>query len=125
MSINTNRDGTITMISDADHTVTQTLAAGTTADQIATAYTTFQQSWPLAFFQAQYQAKLDAFFDANFDLKAFIRAGSSTTVTGTNVGNFLATITNNYRTLRAQITAATTVAQVQAVNINSGWPANP
>ena len=71
------------------------------------------------------QANLDTFFDLNFDLKAFIRAGQNTAVTAAGVGNFLATITNNYRSLRAQINAATTVVQVQAININSGWPSNP
>ena len=71
------------------------------------------------------QAKLDAEFDANFDLAKFIRGGTSTSITATNVGNFLAQITNNYRSLRASIANATTVAAVQAISITSGWPANP
>jgi hypothetical protein len=70
-------------------------------------------------------ADLDALLDNNFDLKAFIRAGTSSAVTAANVGTFLAQITNNYRSLRSQIAAATTVAQLQAIDINAGWPGNP
>jgi hypothetical protein len=79
----------------------------------------------LSWNKTQKQAALDAFFDANFDLKAFIRAGSATNVTGAGVGTFLATITNNYRSLRASIAAAANVAAVNAINISSGWPSNP
>lgn len=79
----------------------------------------------LAYAQAVKQGALDAFLDANFDFKAFIRAGTTTTLTGAQVGTFIATIANNYRSLRAQIAAASTVAAVNAININSGWPANP
>ncbi len=79
----------------------------------------------LTWTKAQKQTALDLLLDNNFDLKAFIRAGTSTTITGTNVGAFLATITDNYRTLRASIAAGATVAAVNAININAGWPANP
>lgn len=79
----------------------------------------------LAFTKAQKQAALDVLFDASFDLKAFIRAGTSTTVAAAGVGTFLAQITNNYRSLRASIAAAANVAAVNAININSGWPGNP
>jgi hypothetical protein len=79
----------------------------------------------LSFNKAAMQAQLDALLDARFDLKAFIRAGTTATITGAQVGTFLATITNNYRSLRSQISAATTVAQVNAININAGWPSNP
>ena len=79
----------------------------------------------LAWWKAQHQAALDELFNANFDLAKFIRAGTATGITAQNVGNFLVTITNNYRTLRADIAAATTVAGVQAIVITSGWPANP
>jgi hypothetical protein len=75
--------------------------------------------------QTRVQKALDALLDSNFDLKAFIRAGTSSAVTAANVGNFLAQITNNYRSLRTQIAAATTLAQLQAININAGWPSNP
>ena len=71
------------------------------------------------------QAALDLLLDQNFDLKAFIRAGTAAGITGANIGTFLATITNNYRTLRAAIAAAATVQAVQAINVNSGWPNNP
>lgn len=79
----------------------------------------------LAFNKAQKQATLDALFDANFDLAKFIRGGTSTGITAANVGTFLATITNNYRSLRAQISAASTLATLNATNVNSGWPSNP
>jgi cell division protein FtsX len=71
------------------------------------------------------QAELDVFFDANFVLTEFIRNGTVTTVTGANVGAFLAQITNNYRSLRSQIANASTLTALNAININSGWPANP
>lgn len=79
----------------------------------------------LSWWQRQQQASLDALFDARFDLAKFIRGGTVTTITATNVGNFLAQITNNYRSLRASIAAATTVAAVQAIDVTTGWPANP
>jgi hypothetical protein len=79
----------------------------------------------LAFHKAAKQTALDALFDAQFDLAKFIRAGTSTTITATNVGTFLATITNNYRSLRASIAAAGTAAAVDAINVAGGWPANP
>ena len=79
----------------------------------------------LAFHKVQAQAVLDATFNASFDLAAFIRAGTAVAITGTQVGTFLATITNNYRTLRASIANAATVAAVNAINPSSGWPANP
>lgn len=80
---------------------------------------------PLETARAAKQTALDALLDNNFDLKAFIRAGSSTTVTGTNVGNFLATICDNYRSLRSQIAAAANLTALNSININSGWPSNP
>lgn len=79
----------------------------------------------LTFTKAQKQAALDVLFDGSFDLKAFIRAGTSTTVAAAGVGTFLAQITNNYRSLRASIAAAANVAAVNAININAGWPSNP
>lgn len=71
------------------------------------------------------QAALDALFDANFDLAKFIRGGTIATITAANVGNFLATITNNYRSLRAQIANAANMAALNSINISAGWPANP
>lgn len=124
MSVHLNRDGSRRFTSDADGS-TQTQATGQTQAQYDAAYATFQATWPIAFLRAQKQGALDAFFDANFDLKAFIRAGSAATVTAANVGTFLATITNNYRALRASIAAAADAATVNAININSGWPSNP
>ncbi len=79
----------------------------------------------LSYNKAQKQAALDALFDANFDLSKFIRGGSAATITSTNVGTFIATITNNYRALRASISGTSTLATLNAININSGWPSNP
>lgn len=79
----------------------------------------------LVYVKVAKQAALDAFLNANFDLLSFIRNGTSTLVTGVGVGTFLATITDNYRTIRANIAAAGTVNAVNAININSGWPNNP
>ena len=74
--------------------------------------------------QAALDAMFDAMFDTNFSLPGFIRGGMATGITAPQVGTFLATIMNNYRILRASISGATTVAQLQAVNIQAGWPAN-
>jgi hypothetical protein len=95
------------------------------ASTFAAAVTTWNNSLTLSQWQAIWQSNLDIFLDQFMNLNAFIRAGTLTNVTGTQVGNFLATICNNYRTLRASIAAAATPAAVQAININSGWPANP
>jgi hypothetical protein len=78
----------------------------------------------LQYWKNKQQIALDATLDDNFSLPTFIRDGTIQ-ITGTNVGNFLAQITNNYRSLRSQIAGATTVAQVKAINVHSGWPANP
>lgn len=75
--------------------------------------------------KAAAQVALDTLFSANFDIAGFIRGGAATGITGAGIGNFLATITNNYRTLRASIAAAPNVAALNAINIYSGWPANP
>jgi hypothetical protein len=71
------------------------------------------------------QQALDSLFDARFDLTAFIREGTATNVTANNVGSFLAAITNNYRTLRAQIAAAASISVLNAIDITAGWPNNP
>lgn len=80
---------------------------------------------PVADLQACLQAALMALFTQNFNLQQFIINGTAATVTATQVGTFLATITNNFRSLRASIAAATTVSQLNAININAGWPSNP
>ena len=110
--------GPVSISPDGLHVADQTLAQAYLASFVGSAT-------ELAYNKTIKQAALDALFDANFDLAKFIRGGQSTGITATNVGNFLATITNNYRSLRAQIAAATSVAQVQAININAGWPSNP
>lgn len=71
------------------------------------------------------QAQLDLILVTNADMVTLVKAGQSTTLTGPGLSGFLATSTNNYRALRAQIAAAITPADVRAVPINSGWPNNP
>ena len=92
---------------------------------VATAHAYVGSAAELAYHKAQTQTALDALFDANFDLTKFIRGGTVATITATQVGTFLAQIANNYRALRASIAAATTVAQVNAINPAGGWPTNP
>lgn len=75
--------------------------------------------------QALKQAQLDVILGDNADIIVMIQNGTVSTLTGTQVANFLAGYANNYRNLRAQIAAATTAAQVRAIDINAGWPANP
>ncbi len=82
-------------------------------------------STELTYAKVQKQTALDDFFNAHFDLAAFIRGGTTTGITGAQVGTFLATIANNYRTLKASIAAAANVAAVAAINVQSGWPNNP
>lgn len=71
------------------------------------------------------QAALDSYFDGNFDPSAFVRGGTVTNVTAAQAGNFTAQWTNNYRKLRSQISAGTTIAIVDAIDVTAGWPSNP
>lgn len=80
---------------------------------------------PLPTQKAEKQAALDKFFDEHFELARFIREGTATNVTGTQVGTFLANVTNRYRTLRASIAAAADQGALDAINIATGWPSNP
>lgn len=75
--------------------------------------------------QALKQAQLDAAFPPHMDTVLMAKGGRSTTLTGTDIANFLAQSANNYRSLKSQIALATTAAQVQAIDITAGWPANP
>ena len=115
---NAGKDDKITLAPDGLHCSDATLVLSAIAAYVGSAT-------ELADAKATKQAALDALLDQNFDFKAFIRAGTATGITGANIGTFLATITNNYRTLRSAIASASTVQNVQAVNINSGWPNNP
>lgn len=124
MSYNVNSDGSVTFISDVDGS-TQLQPKGQTQAQLDAAYTAFQNALPLAYLKLQKQATLDVLFNTSFDLSDFIRAGSATGVTAANIGTFLATITANYRTLRASITSAQDVATLNAINLLGGWPNNP
>jgi hypothetical protein len=96
----------------------QVLAASISLLQVTT-------STSLAIQQALKQAQLDALLATKADTVGMVQGGQSSTTTGTGVANYLSASTNNYRSLRAQIAAATTAAQVQAININGGWPSNP
>lgn len=80
---------------------------------------------PLPWLKQKKQATLDKHFDEHCDLPRFIREGTVITVTSTQVGNFLRDVTNNYRTLRAQIASAVDQAALSAIDIASGWPSNP
>jgi hypothetical protein len=59
------------------------------------------------------------------DIVQMIEGGVGATTTGDGVALYLATCANNDRTLRRQINLATTPEAVRAIDINSGWPANP
>ena len=75
--------------------------------------------------QSQKKEQLDIFFDKNFDLAKFIKTGTVSTITGAQIGTFLAQMTNNYRTLKSNIASAATIPAVQAIDVTSGWPSNP
>ena len=83
-----------------------------------------QSTW-MAAARAIKQQQLDDFFDGYAVFSNFVRSGTLTTVTTTNVGNFQRDVTNNYRILRASIVAAATPSAVAAISVTSGWPANP
>jgi hypothetical protein len=59
------------------------------------------------------------------DIVKMIEGGVGATTTGDGVAQYLATCANNDRTLRRQINLATTPEAVRAIDISSGWPANP
>ena len=79
----------------------------------------------LSFVKNLKQAELDAFAGSHFGLINFVVDGTITNTTGTQVGNFLSSGTNNYRTIRNNISNAPDVATVNAINVKNGWPANP
>jgi hypothetical protein len=125
MSIQLNRDGTILFISDADGLTTQLEPAGQTGAQITAAYATFQGTWSLAWWKITQQQNNLAYLQAYLNLANFVDGGASQTVSGTAVANFLASLTNNYRSKKAAIAAATTSTQVMAIDVTSGYPSNP
>jgi len=63
--------------------------------------------------------------DNYYDLRALADGNTTTNLSANTVGTYLANVGNNYRTKKAAINAAATVAAVNAVNINTGWPAYP
>lgn len=78
----------------------------------------------LDWYKSQKQAALDDYYTTNFDPGAFVRGGSASNLTASDVGNTLAAVINTYRTFRAQIAAALNVAAVTAIAVDSGWPSN-
>jgi hypothetical protein len=125
MTQQTNLDGTVLFISDADPAVTQLEAAGKTPDQLEVDYIIFKRTWPLAWCKTCQLAALLAYLQNYLNLSNFVDGGTATNVTGTGVGTFLADLTNNYRTKKQAIQNATTSAQVWAVDFQTGWPSNP
>jgi hypothetical protein len=96
----------------------------TTAENYLSTYagSTAQLSWN----QQQHQAQLNALLEHKLDLVAFICAEANSSMDATNVATtLLATVADNYRSLRAQISAATSLGQLQAINIYQGWPRSP
>lgn len=69
--------------------------------------------------------RLDTAADQRISLLAFIRAGTATNVTSAQFGSYVVGVLNNYRSIRASIQNATSVAEVEAVSLSTGWPANP
>jgi len=63
--------------------------------------------------------------DTQYDLRSLADGNTSPSLTSTNVGQYLASVGNNYRTLKANINAAANTAAVNAININTGWPTYP
>lgn len=125
MSQRVNHDGTITFYADDGVTAPTTIAAGQTGAQVQTAYVTYQGTWNFALFQALQLAAAFAYMRDYVSMAALIDGGTSTSVTATQFGTFWASVANNYRTIKASIQAATTSAQVAAISITAGYPANP
>jgi len=63
--------------------------------------------------------------DGYYDLRALADGNTTTNLTANTVGSYLAVVGNNYRAKKADINAAATVAAVNAVDINTGWPPYP
>jgi hypothetical protein len=68
--------------------------------------------------------RLRDFAEPRISLFEMIDAGT-VTITNAQFTGYLVAVVNNYRTLKAEINAATTVQDVEAVSLASGWPANP
>lgn len=124
-SIQYNADGTALFVSDADPAVTQLEPAGKTTAQISADYVTFQGTWPLAWWQATQLANAYNYMNNFVNWPQFFDGGTLTTITAANVGNFLASAINNYRTIKKNIQNATTSAQVIVIDVTAGYPSNP
>ena len=68
------------------------------------------------------QEMLDFQLDVNFSFTTFVRNGTKIGITSNDILTFFSTITSNYRTLRENITNASTIAQVQGIDVSLGWP---
>lgn len=80
---------------------------------------------PLPTLKAEKLARLKEAVQARADLFGLMDSGSSTSVTATQFGQFWAAAINNYRNLKASIQAAPDAQTLTAINLGSGWPANP
>lgn len=69
--------------------------------------------------------RLEEAFDARTSLFAIADAGTLQTVTAAQFGNFCASAINTYRAKKAAIQAATSAAELNAVDLSTGWPSNP
>jgi hypothetical protein len=80
---------------------------------------------PLPAMKRERLARLDEAADARLGLTAIMRAGSSTSVTGAQMSNYLAAATNRYRVLRAAVQNAADATALRAIDFTTGWPNNP
>jgi hypothetical protein len=69
--------------------------------------------------------RLQDAFDARTSLFAIADGGTVQTVTAAQFGNFCASAINVYRAKKAAIQAATNAAELNAVDLTTGWPGNP
>jgi len=100
------------------------------ASDVPTAQAVMAGYAPLAWLKSNYLKtgaldQLQAAASSAITLFNLIDGGTVTTLTGAQVAAFLAAVANNYRTLRAAIEAAPDATTLAAINIGTGWPANP
>lgn len=71
------------------------------------------------------QAALDARWATVSDYDNTVKSGTNTSFTDAQYLALMAGNPRNYRTKRTAISAAATVAAVNAVDVTAGWPSNP
>jgi hypothetical protein len=79
----------------------------------------------LGYWQRRRQAELVIEYERRTDPLVIADGATDTSVTAATLGGYQAACVNNYRSLKAQIAAATTASGLQAINPLSGWPAFP